>query len=423
MASLQKKGESWYCQFLYHGKRHTFTIGKVEPDEAESKANQVDYLLMRIRQGLLTVPPETDIVLFLQHDGKPPEPTLPTADESPSVAQTLTLGALRDRYLRTHENGSLEQTTIDGINTHFRHLVTTLGERFPIHELGMADLQQHIDRRAKMKGVKGGKLSPATIKKEIISLRTVWNWGVNMRLVTGRFPAAGLTYPKFHDKPPFQTREEIERRIQAGGLTRKETAELWDSLYLTLADVQEVVGLIGDNALQAWVHPMCCFAAYTGARRAEMLRAMVTDVDLAGQTVLLRERKRAKGRATTRRVPLAPQLGAVLKDWLAVHPGGQHLFFQAAAVVRSKTTRKGVTPITSDEAHDHFKRALAATKWNVVRGYHVFRHSFISLAASRGVDQRLIDDWVGHQTDEQRRRYRHLYPTTQQQAISRMFGN
>ena len=126
MASLQKKGESWYCQFLYHGKRHTFTIGKVEPDEAESKANQVDYLLMRIRQGLLTVPPETDIVVFLQHDGKPPEPTLPTANESPSVAVTLTLGALRDRYLRTHENGSLEQTTIDGINTHFRHLVTTL---------------------------------------------------------------------------------------------------------------------------------------------------------------------------------------------------------------------------------------------------------------------------------------------------------
>ncbi len=162
------------CQRL-----HTFTIGRVEPDEAESKANQVDYLLMRIRQGLLTVPPETDIVVFLQHDGKPPEPTLPTTKESAPVAPTLTLGALRDRYLRTHENGSLEQTTIDGIHTHFRHLVATLGERFPIRDLGMGDLQKHVDRRARMKGLKNGKLSPATIKKEIISLRTVWNWGVN----------------------------------------------------------------------------------------------------------------------------------------------------------------------------------------------------------------------------------------------------
>ena len=62
-----------YCPFVYHEKRHTFTIGKFKPDEAEAKANQADCLLMRIGQGLLTVPPGTDIVLFLQHDGKPPQ--------------------------------------------------------------------------------------------------------------------------------------------------------------------------------------------------------------------------------------------------------------------------------------------------------------------------------------------------------------
>ncbi len=273
-----------------------------------------------------------------------------------------------------------------------------------------------------MRGLKKGKLSPATIKKEIISLRTAWNWGVNMRLVSGKFPATGLTYPKSEEKPPFQTRQEIERRIDAGGPKKKEIAELWDSLYLTLPDVEDVVGQVRDKALQPWVYPMCCFAAYTGARRAEMLRALVADVDFQSQTVLLRERKRAKGRATTRRVPLSPQLVSVLKDWLAVHPGGQHLFAQATVVPHSKTARSGVTPITPDEAHDHFRRALSDTKWNVMRGYHVFRHSFISLAASRGVDQRLIDEWVGHQTDEQRRRYRHLYPTTQQTAINLMFG-
>jgi hypothetical protein len=40
---------------------------------------------MRIRQGLLTVPPETDIVLFLQHDGKPAESNSPATNEAPSV--------------------------------------------------------------------------------------------------------------------------------------------------------------------------------------------------------------------------------------------------------------------------------------------------------------------------------------------------
>jgi hypothetical protein len=39
-----------------------------------------------------------------------------------------------------------------------------------------------------------------------------------------------------------------------------------------------------------------------------------------------------------------------------------------------------------------------------------------------GVDQRIIDDIVGHQTDEQRRRYRHLYPDVKQKAIANVFG-
>jgi integrase len=116
------------------------------------------------------------------------------------------------------------------------------------------------------------------------------------------------------------------------------------------------------------------------------MRALVTDVDFKNQTVLLRERKRAKGRATTRRVPLVPQLVAVLKDWLAVHPGGQQLFAQASVVARSKTARTAAMPVTPNEAHDHLKRALADTKWNVMRGYHVFRH----YAACRIMPTRLL---------------------------------
>jgi integrase len=81
----------------------------------------------------------------------------------------------------------------------------------------------------------------------------------------------------------------------------------------------------------------------------------------------------------------------------------------------------GLGALTKNEAHDHFKRALAGSKWAVVPGWHCFRHSFISLCASGGTDQRLIDEWVGHQTEEQRRRYRHLLPSTQREAIRSVF--
>jgi hypothetical protein len=135
-ATLAHVAAALLSRLLYHGKRHTFTIGKVEPDEA--KANQVDYLLMRIRQGLLTVPPGTDIVVFLRHDGKPPEPKSPAANQFPPEAPTLTLGAL----------------------------------------------------------------------------------------------------------------------------------------YLTLPEIQQILGHVQRAATQPWLHPMLCFAAYTGARRAEILRAL-----------------------------------------------------------------------------------------------------------------------------------------------------
>jgi integrase len=168
---------------------------------------------------------------------------------------------------------------------------------------------------------------------------------------------------------------------------------------------------------------MFCFAAHTGARRCEMLRAHISDVDLEAETVSINERKRARSKRTCRRVALTPFLAGVLKDWIAAHPGGQHLFCHELRVFRSKTKRTGYGPLTRDEAGDHFKRTLAGSKWDKLRGWHVLRHSFASNLAAKGVDQRVIDEWMGHQTDEMRKRYRHLLPDQQRQALRLVFGD
>jgi len=67
--------------------------------------------------------------------------------------------------------------------------------------------------------------------------------------------------------------------------------------------------------------------------------------------------------------------------------------------------------------------SLAGSKWQVLRGWHVLRHSFISNCAAGGVDQRLIDTWTGHTTEEMRKRYRHLIPSVEQAAIRTVFGS
>jgi hypothetical protein len=57
MASLQERDGRWQCQFIHHGKRRTFALGRVTEAEAKAKSEQVEYLLMRLGQGLLTLPP------------------------------------------------------------------------------------------------------------------------------------------------------------------------------------------------------------------------------------------------------------------------------------------------------------------------------------------------------------------------------
>ena len=49
-------------------------------------------------------------------------------------------------------------------------------------------------------------------------------------------------------------------------------------------------------------------------------------------------------------------------------------------------------PVTRDEAHNHFKRPLAASRWDKIKGWHCFRHSFCSNCAMKGIDQRIIDE-------------------------------
>jgi hypothetical protein len=78
--------------------------------------------------------------------------------------------------------------------------------------------------------------------------------------------------------------------------------------------------------------------------------------------------------------------------------------------------------LTKDEAQDHLNRTPAGSKGSVVPGWHCLRHGFISACASKAVDQRPTDERTGHSTEEQRTRYRPLYPGTQQQASAGVFG-
>ena len=406
MASLQLRSGSWRVIFRHNGLQHFVTVGEVDETEAQGVKSRYEYLLRLLKQRLLTLPSGMDIVTFLRHDGKPADIT------SESGSPEITFAQIRDGYLKTIGNGSVEKNTLYTSKIHLAHLAGTLGERFLIASLAHADLQRHVTNRSK------DKVAAITIKKELDTLRSAWNWGKRMGHVQDDFPGAGLVYPKGEEKLPFMTWTEIERRIAAGG----DAKELWECLFLREPEIAKFLDFVQQRKAPIWVYPMCVMAAHTGARRSEMLRAERQDVDFDAGIITVREKKRVRGKVTTRRVPISSRM----KEALAALPVVNGRLFGELSV---QTVQKAFMRVVGKHASGAKnaetkarKEAKRRTKWSVLKGYHVLRHSFISALANKGIDQRIIDDLVGHQTEAMRRRYRHLYPQTVADAVKQVFG-
>ena len=381
MAVTEKRGEWYWIDFRFGGKRYRQPLKTQNPTIAESVAGGVNRTLMLLEQEALQIPEGADIVSFVLSGGR----TAKSPESNGHAKEPTTLAQLEEKYIETLSIGAVEQSSLKTMQMHLRHFIKTLGARFRIGRLTLNDLQGHVNARATKKGIRGRKLSAMTLRKEIASLRAAWNWGVLAGLVDGRFPNKGLKLPKLDEKPLFQTWGEIERRIAAGGLTKEQIADLWGCLYLRTDEIAELLVYVKEHGTQPWVYPFVCAAAHTGARRSELLRTQIADVDFSGNTILLHEKKRSREKRTTRRVMITPLLGQVLREWLEVHPGGPWLFAQNAKLVRSKTKRSAATQVTRDESHARPPGGRSSTAVTMKRCRRAESHSGTTLRPRYGM--------------------------------------
>ena len=413
MAWLTKRGNVFHLGFRYSDRVFRTSLKTTERRVANAAVSRVDENLRLVETGRLELPSDTrELPTFLLSDGK--------LNEKPTLSCVTSFSEVFGAYLAAMSNGSMESNSLDTIKIHTNHLRRILGSELSIKVLSFADLQKYVDLRSKEKGRRNKKLSPTTIKKELSTLRAIWSWALKHDYVCDPFPGIGLRFPKTEEKPRFQTWHEIEYQIGRGALDDCEQAELWDCLFLTLSEVTELLSCVCQQAQHDFIHPMLATAAYTGARRSELIRSQVRDFDLEARTLILREKKRNRQKYTTRTVPLSTVLSEILAAWFSKNSGDKYAF-SLGGITRSRTERKQSQPLTVNQAHDHLNRTLSGTKWTRVRGWHVLRHSFASNCAAKGVDQRLINSWMGHQTEEMMKRYQHLFPDSQQQAIGSVF--
>jgi integrase len=400
-----------HLSFRFGGRKYKRSLKTKDEAEAAGRLHRLEENIRLVESGRITIPEKADIPVFLLSDGK--------LNGKPKTAASIPLTNLFQRYFDGIPSDSIEESTIKGMKTHQRHLERHIGARFRVHGLTRDDLQKYVGKRSKEKGIRGRKLSPATIKKELVTFRSVWNWALAERLVLAPFPLKGVRFPKTDEKPRFQTWDEISRQCDSNVLTDADKTDLWDCLFLTKAETETLLDYVQSNAAHPFIYPMFVAAAHTGARRSELMRSQLIDLD--GTHLTIREKKRVRGQRSTRRVPMSARLRESIDEWRRNHPGGPHTFC-LDDIARSKKDRSDLEPLSRDEANDHFKRTLSTSKWKVIRGWHCFRHSFCSNCALQGVDQRIIDAWVGHTTDAMRRRYRHLFPSEECKVIEGVFG-
>jgi integrase len=414
MAHLsQDPSGNYHVRFNYGGKEFRRSLKTKDASIAESGAKRVEETLMRLERGWLTMPSDADPGIFIASGGERAAKTIVAAS---SPVKPMTLGQLHEAYKADLPADAKEGSTRYTEGIHLRHLTRILGTDTPVESIGLKEAQRYAAKRAKQQW-REKPISGATIKKELKTLRIVWAWGSKLGHLQMPCPwnLADVDLNKDDGREPFRTLAEITQRIERGGLTDEQQGRLWECLYLTGSEITEVLAYVeaASHKPARYVYPLVAFVALTGARRSEVCRSQIDDFDFANNIVHIREKKRDKSkRSTLRHVPLHPVLRQVMSEWFANHPGGQMTLAQDDG-----------SPVSVHLAYEHFKMTLAKSeRWRYVRGFHTFRHSFASILACKGIDQRIIDALMGHQTEEMRARYQHLFPHTREQAIAALLS-
>jgi len=419
MASLRqiKRTGQWQIRFYWNGEQRQRSCLTKRSKEANRVLATVEDTLHLLKTGRLEIPADVDAVHWIMTGGKLQPPSKPKPRQS-----KLNFGEICDAYFE--DQSQKEETTLGGESIHINHLKRILSCSMSLHAVDLDVLKKYRKRRLRQK-YHGKLITDGTIRKELVTFRQIWVWAQQNRYVEGTCPLLGedgrwkMTFEKPDTREKFQTWGQITRRIKRGGLTSEETKELWKGLFLDNDQIIELLKHVETTARHPFIYPMFCFTAYTGARRSEIVRSEVEDFDFERGQILIRERKRRKDRrGSTRFVPLHPKLAMIMQDWFQIHPGGRYTVSPPLHMPYRKKNAKRKDQLTFGQADYHFDRALKTTKWTVISGFHVLRHSFGSNLIRTGtVSSDIVGKWMGHTTEEMRELYQHLFPQDGQQQI------
>jgi len=403
-----KRTKHWTVGFRYEGCEFKHSCKTARKTVATRVLATIEETIELLHNGRQSIPEGVAPRLWIISGGKS------KIENGRHNAPELPLEAMCDAY--TKDQLQKADTTLLGEAIHIRHLNRLLRSSKRFSSITLDCLKSYAKRRLEQKH-RGQFISAATVRKELGTFRQIWIWAQRHKDIQKSCPLLGpdgrweVKLPKPVQRRKFQTWRQIESRISRGNLSGFEEKKLWRTLFLDNDQVNGLLEHVRISGAHSFIYPMFAFTAYTGARRSEICRSEIDDFDFDQNQILIRERKRRKDLAATFRfVPLHPKLRKIMKNWFEQHPGG-HKTLVLPLRMPGQPHRKEHLELTPDKATKHFEAAIRKTKWDVISGFHVLRHSFGSnLARSGKVSSSTIGAWMGHSTEEMRELYQHLFP-------------
>ncbi len=394
MARPTKHGQSgvYVVGGSYRGRRYRKYSGK-NLKAAEREQTAFEDRREMLRKGY-PIPPGVSEKEFLLEGKKNPERKKVPIGPPPSHS----LRSFMKEYLEAIQPPAKAESTVRVEKVHVNRLLQFL-DRERVNP-GLLHIDVPFFERYKRWRI--GSVTPVTVNKELRTFQTMFKTARRYGYIEKNVMVDVERYRGAEQKRPFLTGKEIEKACRRKAITEAEIKILREARFLMPG---EIVGLL-EKAEGAWLHgPLAC-AAYTGMRRGEIAQLRWDDVDLRSRVLTVRSRKQSRARSfSLRSIDIHPDLMEVFRG------------------LKKKSTRRREAflderyrPVTPDRLSRALPGLVKDSEFEGI-GWHTFRHSFASNLAAEGVDDRIIDQFMGHQTEEMRRRYQHLRRDKAREAI------
>ena len=145
------------------------------------------------------------------------------------------------------------------------------------------------------------------------------------------------------------------------------------------------------------------FALHTAARRSEIFRAKVADVDFSRDTIQLGTKKRLNGNTEYDLIPMTKTLKKAIKEWLGIRPVESEYLFVNLSEYNYASDFYGEPFV----ARQHFPENLCKKAGVKKFSYHCIRHLSAVIVYDEGESQSVIQNVLRHKSPTTTARYIH----------------